>query len=180
MQLVILAIKARAGNTEAAGRIFNNLAPSIRSYLSYLTGSTVESEDLLQSTFVKALEGFSGLKNAGAVRSWLFSIAFSEYVRWSKVKRHASVPGEEIASELVLGPDAAILYAEIRSLPIDLRAAFVSREIIGLSVGETSRALGIPEGTVKSRCFEARSRLRKRLAAAWPEYAARSEVKNEC
>lgn len=113
MQLVILAIKARAGNTEATGRIFNNLAPSIRSYLSYLTGSTVESEDLLQSTFVKALEGFSGLKNAGSVRTWLFSIAFSEYVRWSKVKRHASVPGEEIASELVLGPDAAILYAEI-------------------------------------------------------------------
>jgi RNA polymerase sigma-70 factor, ECF subfamily len=44
-------------------------------------------------------------------------------------------------------------------LPIEQRAAIVAVDMQGYSVADTARLLGIPEGTVKSRCARGRGRL---------------------
>lgn len=45
-----------------------------------------------------------------------------------------------------------------------MKAAFLLHELEELSVAEVAMVLGIPEGTVKSRLFQARERLRSRLS----------------
>ena len=69
-------------------------------------------------------------------------------------------------------PDRALLRAELRAvlerkldeLPETFRTVFVLRCVEELSVEETARCLDIPEATVRTRHFRARSMLRESLA----------------
>jgi RNA polymerase sigma-70 factor, ECF subfamily len=49
--------------------------------------------------------------------------------------------------------------AALAALPADQRAALVLVDLQGLPVEEAARALGVPVGTVKSRCSRGRARL---------------------
>ncbi|HDL78286.1 MAG TPA: RNA polymerase subunit sigma-24, partial [Bacteroidetes bacterium] len=51
----------------------------------------------------------------------------------------------------------------IRQLPEKLRSVVILREIEGFSEAETTKILKIPSGTVKSRLFHARKKLKKIL-----------------
>ena len=69
-------------------------------------------------------------------------------------------------------PDRALVRAELRSLlerridalHEDFRTVFVLRSVEELSVEETAECLGIPEATVRTRHFRARSLLREAIA----------------
>ena len=69
-------------------------------------------------------------------------------------------------------PDRALVRTQMRellerqldALPAAFRSVFVLRAVEELSVEETAQALGIPEATVRSRHFRARSLLREALA----------------
>ena len=54
-----------------------------------------------------------------------------------------------------------VVAAALASLPVDLREAILLVEVLGLRYREVARVLGVPEGTVKSRVFNARSRLHR-------------------
>jgi len=58
-----------------------------------------------------------------------------------------------------------LLEVEIDALPDDYRVVFVLRPVEELSVEETAEALGIPQATVRTRLFRARSLLREALAS---------------
>jgi RNA polymerase sigma-70 factor (ECF subfamily) len=79
------------------------------------------------------------------------------------------------APELVAASDArapggfgnersAALWAAVDRLPEKLRVVIVLAAIEGHDVREVASILGVPEGTVKSRLFAARQRLREALA----------------
>src|SRR4029078_5453343 len=69
-------------------------------------------------------------------------------------------------------PDRALVRAELRAvlerkldeLPESFRTVFVLRSVEELSVEETAQTLNLPEATVRSRHFRARSMLRESLA----------------
>jgi RNA polymerase sigma-70 factor (ECF subfamily) len=58
----------------------------------------------------------------------------------------------------------ALIERKLDQLPEDYRIAFVLRAVEELSVEEAAACLGIPEATVRSRHFRARSLLREALA----------------
>jgi RNA polymerase sigma-70 factor (ECF subfamily) len=58
----------------------------------------------------------------------------------------------------------ALIERRLDALPEDFRLVFVLRSVEDLSVEETAQCLGIPEATVRSRHFRARSLLREALA----------------
>jgi RNA polymerase sigma-70 factor (ECF subfamily) len=55
------------------------------------------------------------------------------------------------------------LLASLRRLPEDLRTAVMLREFSGMNYEEISEVMEIPLGTVRSRIFRARARLREML-----------------
>ena len=59
-----------------------------------------------------------------------------------------------------------VLLGAIRALPEELRAVVTCRYLLELSEGETAGALGIPNGTVKSRLHRGLARLREQLSDA--------------
>lgn len=144
-----------------------------------------EAEDALQEAYLQAYRAIGGFRGEAKLSTWLARIVANEaLMRLRKRARRAEiVPLQPGTSEAELNeiPDAnmdrtpersaqrsemrRLLEAEIDSLPDDYRVVFVLRAVEELSVEETAAALRIPEATVRSRLFRARSLLREGLAS---------------
>jgi RNA polymerase sigma factor (sigma-70 family) len=138
-----------------------------------ITGSAADAEDAAQDGFVKAYRALKSFRLGADPRPWLLRIVANEArnrVRSSQ-RRHGLElrlaegfrPGDAAPS-----PEAAAVASEDRRRLLDLvnalgdedRMVISSRYFLELSGEETAAALGIPEGTVKSRLSRALTRLR--------------------
>lgn len=161
--------KILAGDRGAADRLVSRHYASVHRFLRHLTRRNEDASDLTQSTFVKLKENLPSFRENGSFRSWLFSIAYREFLHWQRDRRdrlQIEVP-ESLTAPQSLPEDSLVLMEAIEELPDELGTAFWLREVERLSVREVSVALEIPEGTVKSRCHHARIRLRQKLAGSW-------------
>jgi RNA polymerase sigma-70 factor (ECF subfamily) len=69
----------------------------------------------------------------------------------------------DTSEEVIARERAALLWTAIDSLPDKLRIVIVLAGIEGHDTNEVARLLDIPQGTVKSRLFLARQRLKEQL-----------------
>lgn len=148
---------------EAWQRQVDEHLPVIYRFLFGLCRNQAEAEDLAQQTFLRARRGGAF---AGSERAWLFRIAYREYLNWRRravrlVSMPFSVPSVEQGFQLAeAGVD---LHRALGKLTPEMRAAFLLIEVDGLTLMEAAEAMGVPEGTVKSRLFRAKESLRKLL-----------------
>ena len=145
-----------------------------------------EAEDAVQDAYLLAYQAMGKFRGDAKLSTWLVRIAVNEAIgRLRKRKRHAQViqlngttdPFEENAemnmSELspeqperaaMLAQSRRLLETKIDELPDAFRTVFVLRAIEEMTVEETAVCLGIPEATVRTRYFRAKSLLREALA----------------
>lgn len=164
-----LVRKTLAGDRGAAEQLVSRHYASVHRFLRHLTRRGEDASDLTQQTFLKLKENLQGYREKGQFRSWLFSIAYREFLHWQRDNkdRFAVTIPESFALETPLREDTLTLLDAIAALPEELSTTFWLREVERMSVKEVAGALGIPEGTVKSRCHLAKGRLREKLAGAW-------------
>jgi RNA polymerase sigma-70 factor, ECF subfamily len=131
-----------------------------------------DAEDIAQETLTKAHQNLSQLRDRERLRGWLVRMAWRMAIdkRESHARRvvreQSAVEVEAMPSseDLVLSAErSARLWQAIDSLSEKLRIVVVLASIEGHDLAEVARLLGLPEGTVKSRLFEARKQLRERL-----------------
>lgn len=67
-------------------------------------------------------------------------------------------------SDLLSAEAQALLDQAIQKLPTNMMIVFLIQDMEGLSIQETAEALGVSEGTVKTRLLRARLRLRQELS----------------
>jgi RNA polymerase sigma-70 factor (ECF subfamily) len=145
-----------------------------------------EAEDVLQEAYLLAHRSMAAFRGDARLSTWLTRIVANEALarRRKDARRAAILPlhydDDEAASEEPAGmeapamdrPDQATLRGEMRrlieeridALPDAYRVVFMLRAVEELSVEDTAQSLGIPEATVRSRFFRARSLLRESLA----------------
>jgi RNA polymerase sigma factor (sigma-70 family) len=189
---VALVARARAGDADAFGDLVTIHQAAAFRVAYVLTGSAADAEDAAQEGFVKAYLALDRFRPDGRFRPWLLAIVGNEArnrVR-SRVRRdglaeralHAlrggsGQPASDAAPETLAvtpGPELAALagetQAEVRAamamLREDERRVVTCRYLLGLSERETAAALGIPEGTAKSRLHRGLTRMRAALEAA--------------
>ncbi|HZT41647.1 MAG TPA: RNA polymerase sigma factor [Chthonomonadaceae bacterium] len=137
--------------------------PRIFRLLRYLTGERDTAEDLTQQTFTRAWQALPGFKGESSAGTWLHRIAYHEYTHWLRAQRpHV---GLEAAAEIAdprtpQSLETILLPAALAQLPLEQREAFLLYYVQELSIVEVAEVLEIPAGTVKSRLFAARQRLR--------------------
>lgn len=132
-----------------------------------------DAADALQDAMVSAFRRASSFRGESAVTSWLHRIVVNaclDQIRRSKVRRAEALPDnldhdpkmvtdEDPAADLVAADLAGAVEEALGRINADQRAALVLVDMEGLSVEETAAQLGVPKGTIKSRCARGRARL---------------------
>jgi RNA polymerase sigma-70 factor, ECF subfamily len=155
---------AAAGDLAAFEQIVRAYQQHVWRFLRRLVGDGTVAEDVAQETFLRAFHRLPTFTFQAKFSTWLFQIArnagIDELRSRQRRTRLASVAPPPRPS--AAPPEArAEIEAALASLPIDLREAVVLVEVLGLRYREVALVLGVPEGTVKSRMFSARSRLHR-------------------
>jgi RNA polymerase sigma-70 factor (ECF subfamily) len=145
---------------------------SVLRFMRHLTRRAEDAEDLTQQAFLKARSQIGSYEGKSSLRTWLHRVAFHEYTHWKRRQRITlslrHVPAQtEPGFEACL--ESAALLAALHSLPDALRETFLLHEVQELPIEEVATVLGKPAGTVKSRLFEARKRLRALLEGGQQE-----------
>ncbi len=142
--------------------------PRIFRLLRYLTGRADIAEDLTQQAFVRAWQALPNFRHQASLATWLHRIAYHEYTHWLRDRReHASLDSAaHLAAPSTFHEwEALVLPQALAQLTPEHRDAFLLYHVQELSVGEVASILEVPAGTIKSRLFTARQRLREILEA---------------
>lgn len=132
-----------------------------------------DAEDVAQEAFVKAYRSFAQLRDRERFRAWLVRMTWrlaidrqrNERRRIARETRPDVVVSSDAAAtaDLAERERAAQLWRAIDALPEKLRVVVVLAGIEEHDLGEVAQLLDLPLGTVKSRMFLARQRLKETL-----------------
>jgi RNA polymerase sigma factor (sigma-70 family) len=161
-----LARSVTAGNTRAYAPLYERYHQPVSRYCRSIVRDRADSEDVVQSTFTRALEALRRGQRDAPLRPWLFRIAHNEAV--SLLRRRSA--GDRAASELAHRCFAAVdpvpeqhrlasLMTDLQELPERQRKALLLHELVGLSHDEIATCFATSPGAVKQATFEARSAL---------------------
>lgn len=173
-----LVAAAAAGDHDAFDALVRRHERSIVNLARALTGGASDAEDLAQEAFIRAWKSLGQFRGDSTFRTWLHGIALNvirthrgRLARLRRMLFSAPADAEHDPLEQAAVEDRVDRALELRDgidralaqLPDELRAALVLRDVQGLEYREIAEALGIPIGTVESRIFRARQRLRPLL-----------------
>ena len=150
-----------------------------------MTRSRADAEDLLQDTMMRAYAGFRTFQQGTNLKAWLFRILNNQRINTYRKKQRQ--PPEFLADEITdfqlassaghsstglrsaevealeALPDTEI-RAALKALPEEFRMAVYYADVEGLVYKEIAAIMDIPYGTVMSRLYRGRHRLRTLLA----------------
>jgi RNA polymerase sigma-70 factor (ECF subfamily) len=132
-----------------------------------------DAEDVAQEAFVRAHARFTQLRDRERFRAWLVRVTWrlaidhlrSARRRVDREQAHVALATTGTDEAAIANERAAQLWAAIDALPEKFRMVVVLAAMDGHDIREVSALLGLPEGTVKSRLFLARKRLKEQLDA---------------
>jgi RNA polymerase sigma-70 factor (ECF subfamily) len=141
-------------------------------------GDPHTAADVVQDALIKAFRRADTYRGEAAVSTWLHRIVVTTALDALRSTARSPLPSSDLPD--ALDPSDPIetqlsradVHAALRELGDDQRGAVVLVDMVGMSVAEAAQTLGVPEGTVKSRCFRARERLAVMLRVADPVEAA--------
>lgn len=134
--------------------------------VALMTTDLADAEDVLQEAFARAALRWWQLETYDVPEAWVRRVAMN------LAADHARRLRRRAAAMLRLGPppaqpelsaDTVDLIRALRALPLGQRQAIVLHHLVGLSVEEIGRQLGVPSGTVKGRLARGRAALARRL-----------------
>jgi RNA polymerase sigma-70 factor (ECF subfamily) len=165
-------LKCQQGSREAFGTIVRRYMR--RAYLAAvaLVGNREDAMDISQEAFVKAYRAIQRFDPERPFYPWFLRILRNQCFDW--LRKRKARPAGDLVAELPDGrmnPEVLARRSEIkgevwnavRQLKERDKEIIVLRHFQHLSYAEIAETLGIPQGTVMSRLFTARSRLRELL-----------------
>ncbi len=165
----------RRGDASAAEALFDRYAPYVERLLARVLGADSELADVLQEVFVRAYCAIHTLKDAGALKGWLTTLAlftarahirsrtrrsWLRFVDWNQLPEVQTTPADPQAWDTLLH-----LHQILDRIPADQRIAFVLRFVEGMELTEVAAACGVSLATIKRRLDRAQARF-ERLAQA--------------
>jgi RNA polymerase sigma-70 factor, ECF subfamily len=162
-------IRAAAdGDLSAFEAIVRAYQAHVWRFLRHLLADPALAEDVTQETFLRIHRRLRSFAFRSKFSTWVFQIARNAGIdalraRERRARLLRAVPEQRAAPDHAGNVEVGLMVA---SLPVRLREAFALVEVFGLTYREAGEALGVPEGTVKSRVFHARRQLVEWLAGA--------------
>jgi RNA polymerase sigma-70 factor (ECF subfamily) len=167
----------RAGDRGAVSRAYEAHHAVIRSFAQRLVGDPGAAEDIVHDTFVALPRAIGSFRGDASLRTFLIGVAVNHAKRHvrSAVRRRAAMsrlaedPGSSPAAVRDPEQEAARrqladrLWKALDALPLDQRVALVLCEVEQRTSTEVAAIVGVPEGTVRTRLFHAKRKMRAAL-----------------
>jgi len=186
----------QAGDLAEFARMVDSYSTKIYRLALKMLADEQDAEDVLQNTFMKALQSIDTFEGRSSLSTWLYRIAVNEalmLLRRQKPTIPVAMDFEDDEDEIqhptqftdwCCLPEEDLLSAEskkhldkaIQRLPEKLRVVFLLRDVEGLSIRETSEALDLTETAVKTRLLRARLNLREQLSSYYDEWLKEEQV----
>jgi RNA polymerase sigma-70 factor (ECF subfamily) len=162
-----VVLRARAGESDAFGVLYDYYADLVYRFIYYRVGTHALAEDLTSETFLRALRRMSLFtwqgKDFGA---WLVTIARNlvlDHFKSSRYRLEVSTPDLLDTDRWEEGPEGAVLdsfthralFSAVRELGSEQRECVVLRFLHGLSVAETAKVMGKKTGAIKALQYRA-------------------------
>ncbi len=183
-----LVQRAKSGDFDAFNTLINMHKGRIYALAARMTGNEQDAEDIVQDTFLKAIDKIDQFRGEASFGTWLYSIALNESRAAMARQKHSDLA--EIEEYLPAGnmhssegadtsrlfdwddPHKVLENEELRrimdeliaELPYKYRAAFVLRYQEELSIKEVAAIIKESEAATKSRVLRARLALRGKLS----------------
>jgi RNA polymerase sigma-70 factor (ECF subfamily) len=175
--------QAQEGDMEAFATVFEQFRPLMSTVAYRLVGSN-DSDDVVMDSFLKAWRALPTVRNLNAVRSWLCQTVRNTALDLLRKQNRISArvlentpdeDGHELLDQVAdqaapvadrqneLSELTDILQDVLGELGEDHKTVILLREADGLSYQEIASATGVGIGTVMSRLFYAKRKLRKLL-----------------
>lgn len=164
------------GAREGAGEDPLEHADALYNLARHLARDAADAEDLVQETYARALRFSHRFQPGTHLRAWLFQILRNTFLTFYRLReREAAVAEDGVpdwdAPMFHDAPDEdsgamdahTDLERAMRRLPEEFRTVLLLAEVEGLPLEEVARIMTCPVGTVKSRIFRAKERLRSLL-----------------
>jgi RNA polymerase sigma-70 factor (ECF subfamily) len=159
------------GDTGSFEQLFERYHDAVyRHVLLMLRYDHAAAEDVTQEAWLRIAQGLKTFEGRSGFYTWACRIASNEVKRWWSQRKGRPLPRlvRNEAVEAEIEPDAAhaeLVHEALRRVPEKYRQPLLLELWEGFSLREISSALGLPEGTVKSRLFRGRDKFRQ----AWLE-----------
>ena len=177
---------ALSGDQEALGRLLASYMPQLYRVALRVLDTPQDAEDALQDGMVQVVQHFREFEGRSQLSTWLTRVVINAaLMRLRRSRPEVTTSIDQKLDEDVLcladtiaapGPNPEelcaqeellqILKLKLRSLPAAHGSAFWLRHVQGMTTKETAKAMGVPEGSVKSHVHRARLRLRNEVGAA--------------
>lgn len=197
----ILATLALKGDQDALDRLFGSYTPRLYHTALRLLGNAEDAEDALQDGLLSAYRNLKQFQGRSQFSTWLTRIVTNAALMRLRSRRGyvtASIDESDSEPENAITAGAIadhrpnpeetcarqeqfeIIERRLRLLPPTHQSVFRLRDVEGLCTREAAEALGLPEGTLKSRLRRARLKItrgvRKALDAAAPSLPGRAGI----
>ena len=179
-----LVASCRTGDALAFAQLVRLHEGMVVSLSARLLGDPEEARDVAQEVFLQVYKRLGAFEGRSSLKTWIYRIAVNQCHNrrrfWHRRRRDRELPidervlaplaalerrgGESPYYETLRRERARMVQAALLELRFEHRTVLVLREVEGLTCEEVASALGVPEGTVKSRLSRAREAMRRRLA----------------
>jgi RNA polymerase sigma-70 factor (TIGR02952 family) len=162
-----LVLRARSGESEAFGVLYDRYVDLVYRYVYYRVGLHAVAEDLTSETFLRALRRIAVFtwqgKDFGA---WLVTIArnlVADHYKSSRYRLEVFTAEFADTDRVAAGPERAVLesmtsrtlLSAVRQLGSEQQECVVLRFLQGLSVAETALIMGKNTGAIKALQYRA-------------------------
>lgn len=169
------------GDLDAFDELVRRYEHRIVNFIRALASRSVDPEDVAQEVFLRAFRGLKTFRAQSSFKTWLYQIATNTaHTHRGRALSRKEDPAGTMSDE---GPDAPPLVRSgedleaqvvlrdqldraLATLPEEQRQVVVLRDVEGFEYREIAELVGVPIGTVESRLFRARARLREALRPA--------------
>ncbi|MDL4777688.1 ECF subfamily RNA polymerase sigma factor, BldN family [Actinomadura xylanilytica] len=175
--LKALVLRARDGDADAFGRLYDHYVDLVYRYVYYRVGAHALAEDLTSETFLRALRRMSDFNWQGKdFGAWLVTIArnlVADHFKSSRYRLEICTAELLEPDRLQEGPERAVLdsmtnrtlLTAVRQLGSEQQECVVLRFLHGLSVAETALVMGKKTGAIKALQYRAVRSLARALPA---------------
>lgn len=177
--------RSQAGERAALEELFRRYRGVAYRVAYRLLGNEADSLDAVQEAFIKVLTHLDGFEGRSSFKTWLLRVVSNAALDLGRQRgRRENLQRDELPLETETDASAAtedpgreldradlrrLLNQALAQLPVAQRRTFVLHVDGELSYREVADVLGISIGTVMSRLYYARQKLRALLAERWPQ-----------